>query len=444
MGRNTIFRPMFLFFLCVFFGSNLFAVEKKRPHIVLISVDTLRADYLGCYGFPNGISPNIDALASEGTLFENTITTIGKTGPAFSSLFASHYPATTGARRNGMRLRQDMKTLTEYLHEQSYLTMAVISNWTLKNRLCGLAKGFDYYNEDVPEVRQGPMAKEKDAEDVTRQGFELLDQPIDRPVFLWIHYSEPHSPYELHQDFEVDLPSENFRLPGWKKRSRYASEVKYTDHWIGRFIEKAKKVFPADNTYFIFISDHGESLGEHSYWGHGKHVYQPNLHIPLLIVGPGFEPNTRVSIPLSILDIMPTILHVANIEIPDGLMGQNIVAGMKNAHLFKDRIRYAFADRGLKVMFHQVRHYEDPLAICMLKNGMKLIYRMKENSQEMFNLLRDPKENYPLSQTDEDNFHADFLSLREWYRALPKYQEKESPTVSNADMEKLKSLGYIE
>ncbi|MBN2301499.1 MAG: sulfatase, partial [Lentisphaerae bacterium] len=311
--------------ILVLHNQTSLSAEQMAPNILIVSVDTLRADHLGCYGFEDKfISPNIDKIAERGVLFEDTITTIGKTGPAFASMFTSEYPPVTGARRNGLRIRPDISVMAGILKRAGYTTAAIISNWTLKSKLCGLARGFDYYDEKLPETRRGPIAKERSADNVTAAGIQWLKEKAQQPFLLWIHYSDPHAPYEYRKRFAVRISEQSAKTNGAKKRRAYASEVRYTDHWIGEFLKEFSQKVPYDRTIIIFLSDHGESLGEHNYWGHGRNVLQPNLHIPLLIAGPGFPAGKRSNIPVSMVDILPTVLKSVGINAGNSHKGASV------------------------------------------------------------------------------------------------------------------------
>ena len=223
------------------------AAAAGRTNLLLITVDTLRADFLGCYGFNGDNTPNVDRLASQGVLFEDTISVIGKTGPAFASLFSSLYPPTHGARRNGVRMREDVPVLAEKLREAGYTTGAFISNWTLKSHLSGTHRGFDLYDDqNFDRERNSFGAVERDAADVTRAAVTWLEStPADRPVFLWIHYSEPHSPYDLRGATAPKAAEKGDGDGPRSRRYKYSSEVGYADTWIGNLLARAEKRLPA-------------------------------------------------------------------------------------------------------------------------------------------------------------------------------------------------------
>jgi len=426
------------------FPCAQFAFSETAPTILFISVDTLRADNLGCYGYPHSISPNIDYLSRKSILFTDSLTTIGKTGPAFASLFTSHYPPTTGARRNGMRLRPDLPTLAELLKKKDYTTGAIISNWTLKNRLSGLKRGFDYYNDDLPEVRNGPVAKEKYAPEVTEQALSFITTCSSRPLFFWVHYSDPHTPYELHRNFRVNrVEAKSHGGQGWRKKRRYRSEIRFTDYWIGKLIHESMDHFENEPLEIIFFSDHGESLGEHNSWGHGKNVFNPNLHIPLLFSGTCDQTNTLNTSPVSIIDIMPTILDkftFQTLPIMDGISITTEASNKKG----NERKRYAFSDRGVKFFHHAPKKYEDPLSMCLVKKEWKAIFYFPLNVWKYFNLKTDPAETNAIQSAPPYLSPAMKNQLTNWYHSLPKHFRRPKPQLTDEDIECLRSLGYVE
>jgi len=419
------------------------AHAKEKPNILLLTVDTLRPDYLGCYGYPHAISPAADSLAEKGTLFEDAVTTIGKTGPAFSSLFTSQYPPTHGARRNGIRMRPDLTGLPEVLKRHGYTTAAVISNWTLKDKLCGLKRGFDHYDEDFHENRAGPIAEERLAPEVTKRAVEWLKNKPDGPLFYWVHYSDPHWPYVRRKDFLVDLPEQAKNDRGREKREGYACEVRFTDHAMQAFLDEALKSLSLEDTYLIFASDHGESLGEHDYWGHGKNCYQQSLRIPLVIAGPGVPAGKRLKHPVSMIDLMPTILSFAGLPSPSGVLGVDL-NGIWERPVEPDRRRYAFADRGASVVSHSPRKHRHPLSMCLIWRGWKVVYDFRFDYDLYFDLETDPRELQGLRKRPIELDESPSGTLVAWYEKLPKYYPKAGERVglSKEDLAKLKSLGY--
>ncbi|HEX2463297.1 MAG TPA: sulfatase [Thermoanaerobaculia bacterium] len=420
------------------------AATQARANLLLITVDTLRADFLGCYGFQGNNTPNLDRLASQGVLFEDTITVIGKTGPAFASLFSSLYPPTHGARRNGVRMREDVPVLAEKLRDAGYTTGAFISNWTLKSHLSGTHRGFDLYDdENFDRERNSFGAVERDAADVTNAAVRWLDSaPADRPIFLWIHYSEPHSPYDLKS---AHAPKAEGKGEGDGPRSRrykYSSEVGYVDHWIGNFLTRAEKRLPAASTLTVFLSDHGESLGEHDYWGHGKNTHWPNLRIPLVVRGPDIPAGRRVSAGASIVDVLPTILDRLKLPVLTGAEGHSLASTWD--HQDPDHhLRFAMGERPTALTKKGREHYNHPLVISAQNDAAKAVYDFADGKIIYYDLRADAAEEKPLAGPPVEMRPPLGRQLSDWYKGLAKY-EQDKGELSPEDLQQLRSLGYLD
>ena len=431
-------------------AASLCAPLSAEPHLVLLSVDTLRADAVGAYGAEGAKTPTIDALAAAGMLFEDAHTTIGKTGPAFASIFTSLYPPTHGARRNAQQMRSDIPVLAELLGEAGYEAAAFISNWTLRADLVGLNRGFDHYDEEFNQARNAGGVTERDADDIVKATERWLRRRADdeerngRPLFLWVHFSDPHSPYLERGGFTPPLPPRKTRTAGWQKRWRYQSEVNYVDHWLGRLSEAIEERLPGPR-FTLFLSDHGESMGEHSYWGHGKNVHWPNTRIPMILAGPGLPTGLEVQAPVGVVDVLPTVLDLLGIEAPDGLEGQSLVPTGGETQAIQ-RPRYVIGDRHT-ALFNKSRRnspYENPLQISMELDGAKVVHDFSKRRTVYFDLTVDPREEKPLSEPPVELVPPLGRRLVNWYRALPKYEAKSSAVLSEDDIKQLKSLGYID
>ena len=418
------------------------AAAAGRPHVLLLTVDTLRADALGCYGNARTPTPRLDDLARSGVLFEDTITTIGKTGPALSSLFTSLFPPTHGARRNGVPLRPDVPTLAEALRDQGYRTAGFISNWTLRSRLAAVHRGFSHWDETFDGNRNPFGAAERSAEGVIDAALSWVRAQPDEggPLFVWVHLSEPHDPYERHSGFETALPSD--RSPGWQKRWRYESEVAFTDHAIGRLLDQLEPEMPRSRRLTIFVADHGESLGEHGYWGHGKNTYWPNLRIPFVLSGPGVPNGVRVANPASIVDVLPTVLELLALPPFPEAAGLSLSRAWRGEPL-PQRPRFAFGDRHSAIGAAGRSLYEHPLEISLQIDRVKAVYDFDRQRPRFFDLAADPRESRPLESSPIAFEPPLYRRLASWYRELPKYEGR-SGELSAEDVEQLRALGYIE
>lgn len=293
---------------------------EAQPNVLLLTADTLRADALGCYGAEPSPSPNLDRLAAQSLLFTDCVCDVPLTGPSFAAMLTSVPPRSNGATHNGLRVSPELPTVPELFRAAGYRTWCVQSTWTLKARLAGLDRGFDRYDEDFHKKRWGVVKSERPADEVTGTALRLLrETPKDRPFFAWVHYIDPHAPYVFRAGFNPS-GSNVWRLqPRDRVRAKYLSEVAFMDHHIGRFLDALP-----ENTVVLFVADHGESLFEHGYLGHGRHVYQDNLLVPLMIRAPGVSPG-RTDRPAQGIDIAPTLLGLAGILRAEGMLGFDLL-----------------------------------------------------------------------------------------------------------------------
>ncbi len=423
---------------------------KKQPNVLLLSVDTLRADALHAYGYPLPITPTLDALAADGVLFEDALTTIGKTGPSFASVFTSLSPPSHGARRNGISMRDDVPTLAESFLNDGYETAAFVSNWTLRARLARVDRGFQTYDESFDAKRNMFGAHERKADSVIAAVSSHLDSRAQsptatlKPLFLWVHFTEPHTPFDLHEGVTVPQPPQNARTSGWVKRWRYANEVAYTDTRVAVLFETLGRHIDLDSTIIVFVGDHGESLGEHGYWGHGKNTNWPNLRIPMMIKGPGVPKGKRISAPVMNLDIFPTLVELLSLdkpESPTAFEGQSLVPGFSNS-LPTDRLRFTVGDRHTAFGSSARVNFENPKEISLQSTTLKVTYDFSSKKVVYYDLSTDPGEARPLTAPPENTKPPWRRRLSDWYRALPKF-EKKSGQLSDEDRRQLESLGYV-
>lgn len=440
---------LFIFSAVVFvftgrtFNSDLSAQPNDKPNILFLTVDTLRADRLSGYGYQRRTSPALDSLMKEGIKFSNANTVIPLTNPSFTSVMTSRYPQETGATRNGLPMNGDFPTLAQILKNHGYQTGAVISNWTLKKDICSLWAGFDYYDEDFKSKR-ALVLSEQDAEDVTDIALVWFDK-LNRqsPFFAWVHYSDPHAPYEFRKQFKFPLRNgETKDSPSY----RYDTEVAYTDYHIGRLLRGLGARGLRKNTYIFFFADHGESLGEHSYFGHGRQIYQPSIRVPFAIVGPGIKRGVISDCAVSLLDIMPTVLAVLNIRSPSELKGRNLLtidgspSQLPTVPIFFMTYRGLVPDvAGAKKVMPGIK----PLRLGMRDGTMKLIYSPETDKRELYNLLDDPLEIKDLSTLRKEKTAVMTRLTWEWFHKTLSPNAQKVRIIPPDVRRKLESLGYV-
>lgn len=416
-------------------GGLAFSAPASPPNVVLLSVDTLRADRLGVYGYPYDTTPNLDAFAEDALLFEDAVCEIPLTGPIMGSMLSSRYPRMNGMTRNGLRMPDNVPLVAELFQEAGYRTWCVQSNWTLKAHLSGMDRGFDHYDDDFGRRRWGIVSPERRGEEVTRLALErLAEQEPDQPFFAWIHYSDPHAPYRMRRGHNPQ-GRRAWRLPREERVAvRYDSEVAFTDAQIGKILEALP-----ENTAVLFVADHGESLYEHNYIGHGRRIYQPGMHIPLMIQGPGVAPG-RTDVPVTGIDIGPTLLALADIEPMPTMLGYNLLAETPP----RDRVRFLETYGGavprlpgVKGMLAQAA----PMRQGLIQEGWKLI--TGGNRAELYNLAEDPGELRNLATQEPEKLEALRAKLDAWDTETV-HAEAEGDVLSEDDRAALESLGYLE
>ena len=411
-------------------SALLTALRPSSPPIILITVDTLRADRLGCYGSRDVQTPFIDALAREGVRFERAIAQVPLTWPSHAAILTGTYPFSNGVQDfTGQPLSVSFRTLAESLKEHGYATGAVISSFVL-DRSWGLSRGFDFYYDTF----SGKAYLQKDLGLVDRKARESVDHALDwlgrvhqQPFFLWLHLFDPHSPYDPPQPFRS------------RYRARpYDGEVAYVDQQLGRFMAWLKTKGLYQGALIVFVSDHGESLGEHGESEHGFFVYNATVRIPLIIKPPlGTQVAGRqISAPVESISVAPTILDQAGIQdsiqkqfqAPSllGMMTSGKEAGTRPAY---SETFYPFSSFGwspLRSLETERYHY------------------IEAPEPELYDLHADPLEKQNLASKQValvQSLRAQLQGLVSHYQPPP--AKEATPGLSKEAIEKLRSLGYV-
>lgn len=271
------------------------AAAKAKPSILLITVDTLRPDALGWVAGRNE-TPAMDRLAGQGFRFPAAVSQVPITLPSHTSIHSGLVPPRHGVRDNGQMVAAGFPLLAERLRDDGWATAAFVSGYPLEARF-GLDRGFGHYDDHLPEGRQGWV--ERRAEDTAKAALAWLAAHRGSPSFVWVHFYDPHEPYE---------PPRAFWKPG--PRGAYDGEVTYTDHWIGQLVEGAAPL-AAGGLLTVLGADHGEGLGEHQETTHGYFVYDSTLLVPLVFHFPGRIRPGESRAPIRLVDLAPTLLDLA-------------------------------------------------------------------------------------------------------------------------------------
>ncbi len=315
--------------------------QASPPHaerIVLVTVDTLRADHVGAYGGPVA-TPAIDGLAREGVLLSDACTPTPSTGPAHASLLTGLHPWRHGVVDNAVALDRDVPRLASKLRERGFTTAAFVASYVLDARF-GFAEGFDAYSFEPTEEytwRGSPRGRfSARADAVVGAAMRWITGHAGERFFVWIHLFDPHTPYHppaqyaLPPDTAVDLGGK--RLPPQVRDVRqladliraYRGEVRFVDAQLGRLVERLRMLALLDGTAFVVTSDHGEGLGDHGLLEHGANLHDELVRVPLVVRGPGLAAGVRLAGPAQLKDLAPTLLAWAGATPPDGLDGVDL------------------------------------------------------------------------------------------------------------------------
>lgn len=473
---------------------------RRHKNVIMISVDTLRADHLGCYGYSRNTSPFMDDMARRGILFENAFTAWPITTPAVTSVFTSQYGHTNGVTRITpyQYLENKLLLLAEILKNEGYSTEAIVTNGSI-GKSSNTDQGFDVFVET-------PSA---DAKSVNKEAFQATErlkrlQQGGKPFFFWVHYIDPHSPYKppenrnefvgdryydagehfkyrepsasVENDQDEDLTSvendQEKNLSPYERHRRaavrrpigtampnlvdktttevayhvamYDAEIRFVDRQIGLLLNRLKEEELLKDSIIVLWSDHGESLGDHNYYfGHGRFPYNSCLKIPFMIIHPEYQPR-KISAPVSLLDLTPTLLDFLSIRRPLPFEGNSLVPLIDGKRREQTDI---FAESGHAIDFQKI----------LIRGGWKLISipddhdrsEMQGKLFELYNVSLDPNETKDLSELNPQVMKEMKQSLFVWvdswkesFKSLDR-QEVHKVEYTKEALEKLKSLGYV-
>ena len=363
-----------------------FAITAKRTpdsvpgNVIFITVDTLRSDHLGCYGYGGVKTPNIDGLAERGTMFKNAISQVPLTLPSHCSLFTSTYPQFNAVRDNGRdRLEQSAVTLAERMQENGYATAAFVGAFVLDSKF-GLDQGFDTYGDHMPRKYGADiiehMAAERTADKVTDAAVRWLRDKKASKNFLWVHYFDPHAVYNPPEPY-----SEIY------KDNLYDGEIAFTDEHIGVLLAAVKELKLDEEPLIIFAADHGEGLGEHGEFGHSVFVYDTTVKVPLIFSCPGLVAEGKViEEQVRLTDVMPTILDFLQVEKNKEIQGKSLIG------LMKGRIKSLNLPAYSESLHAKLRYNWSELQSFRtaewkyIKSPEPELYNIKEDPQELVNL----------------------------------------------------------
>jgi len=423
---------------------------SPAPSVVVITVDALRADHLGSYGYSRPTSPNIDRLISQGLRFERAWTPEPLTGPAMCSMVTGLEPQVHAATRNGLRMKPGLNSLPKILAENGWKTAAFVGTWTLKNNLTLLGEHFETYGERLERKRWfGILNSEATCEDVTDDALDWLGEERkkgpEKPFFMWVHYIEPHAPYRFHDQYADRIGVNDGKLD---KKDRYDTEIAAVDESIARLLTGVRQAVDDKDLLVVFTADHGESLGEHNYWGHGRYLYEPSLRIPLGIIWRGVIPEGTVSSQATLLDLAPTLLDLVGVDVPEDLPGASWAKTIRGAGNLAERVGCYQAHRGAvhgdAVRDSDKKRSKGLLWVGVINGDRKEIVKVSRQLVQIYDLADDPGELNTLASVDDQPSDALAACLARVAEGLGSLDTLATQKLDDETVEQLRALGYLE
>jgi arylsulfatase A-like enzyme/Flp pilus assembly protein TadD len=394
-------------------------------NVVVITIDTLRADHLGCYGYKQIRTPNIDALAHDGIRFERAFTPVPITLPSHTVIFTGTYPTLNGMHDfSGNKLGAEPPTLAAILKARGYTTGAVVGSGVLDSRF-GLNRGFDFYYDhfDFNRLQESNLDEmERPGNIVADHILEWLNKNYNKQFFLWMHLYDPHFPYQPPEPYREEY-----------KSHPYDGEIAFADSQVGRLLSFLKEKGLYERTLIVLSGDHGEGLGEHGEQTHGFFIYNSTLHVPLIMHLPSRVVDKQLSALVSLADITPTILNALKIAIPTQVQGKSLLPLLGGKPLVEPRFLYSetFLPR-LHFNWSELRGLE-----------MENYHFVDAPKPELYDIRADPHELrnlYSQKKAVSEQMKAKLdATIRDY---TPGTQLAEKTALDPALMERLKSLGY--
>jgi len=438
----------------ILFGPSCdrIAPAKGPPNLIIILVDTLRADHLHYSGYARGTSPNIDTLAAESIIFENHYSTASRTGPAVASIITGLHPRSHCVINPLIHwdakgvLGEEQTTLAELLRNEGYHSYGFITNLNVTERF-GFAQGFEVYQP----VGAGNVKA------VNKAALAVLQQRPEKPFFLYLHYMEPHSPYTAPREYKRLFVDAGYRGPITGQHSQldqivagkltvdardvqeleglYDQEIKYFDDEIGRFIQTLKDRGLYENTIIVFVADHGEEFLEHGSVLHGYTLYEDQLRVPLFIHDSRREEPRKVEAVTRHVDLLPTLLDMMGLYYLGDVQGQSLIPLMEGAPA-EDWEVPVYAEASLMAVKTIRRR-------SLMIEGWKLIEtEIPSPTLELYHIAEDPGERRELSAENPEKRDHLLEQMRSLEAQMPLAQSR-TVKLREQEIEALRSLGYV-
>jgi arylsulfatase len=436
--------------------------RSRGPNVILVTIDTLRADYLGCYGHDRPTSPNIDAFSADAALFEQVLCQSPETLPSHTSIMTGTHPRTNGVISHESKVDAAITTLAEVVSKQGYTAGAIVSSHVLDAKY-GLDQGFATYRavHYAYKENQREAMHQREEDPTTDEALTWLRDHSKTKFFLWVHWFHPHRAYnppprykqlfaggyagpaaEDQNDFamrvwrdRVELPAEDVAY----MRGLYDGEVAFTDAQVGRLLDELKALGLLDNTVVVITSDHGEILYEHEYYfGHDIALYDECTMIPLLVRIPGLgAPARRIGGLVQSIDIFPTVLEALGISCPAGVEGKSLLPLLRGS-----------ADRTVEHGFTETFPFPEkcPPRHAVRTETAKMVWREEppaEMVKQLYDLKADPAETANLYPAGPQAAALDAI-LADWIAPKGLHPAPIPTAAESGRLKILKSLGYVD
>lgn len=414
--------------------------RDTRPNVLIITIDTLRSDHCSSYGYSRKTTPTMEQIASEGTRFDVSYSPIPQTGPSHMSLLTGLYPITHGAVKNGYVLNESFQTLAEELKHAGYQTAGVVSAFPVSRKF-GLAQGFDFFDDNFAGDRGSLVKKrwaghevegvfDRPATDTTNKVLDWLKTRDDsKPLFLWIHYFDPHGPYNAPSKYRFDAGANADELT--QRIAEYDAEIRYADTEMSRVLQMFREQNMLDKTLLVITADHGEGLMDHGRLDHGHLIYEEDLRIPLIFRWPGHvAAHHIVKSAVELVDVHDAVLQLVGLK-KDG--SSKLLMTLKNdqdAPVFLQRTHYEKGDP-----------HDDKYGIRWGK--WKYIEVSDGSSPELYDLSADPDERSNIAEQSAQKVSELSARIKEWRLKYDRRPAK-GQHINEEDRERLKALGYVD
>ncbi len=445
------------------------AVSKEPPNVLLISLDTTRADHCSFLGYGIDTTPNLKRLALQGASFEQAFAPSPSTGPSHATMFTSMYPIAHGLVKNTLTLGEEHVTLAEVLRDRGYQTASVVSSFVLDSKF-GFSQGFQHYDDEFSPSEGVVHGQEwegipipsgtfdRRGDHTTERAIRLLEsRDRGRPIFLFVHFFDPHAPYAPPEPFRSRFSTAAKGQDELSVQAAYDAEIAFTDHQIGKLLAALRKSGLERNTLIVIVGDHGEGLSQHGWPTHGVQLYEEAVRVPLLISWPGrVIENSVVSNPAELLQLGPTILDLLDIEGQGPLFESRTWTDALEGKGQLDPHRAVFLQTDSPISRPTMVEGEDHSAredFAIRWNGWKFIegpqrtdaltWSKQVSAKELFDLGMDPAEQTNVLSKFPEQARLMADKLHQW-KAAHSAEQSTPASLSEEELQGLRSLGYVE